>query len=180
MRIRRKRLWLCGISIVMIVVIIAFALINPFNQKVDLNEIVGDTISFENATTYVYEFTDDMSDDLSQAFMQKTTMKIIEIDDKTEIATVEFCVPDIEKIMLSELPADETDDYDALFLAYFSNISEAIATADEADMIKQTFECPIITDDLGSKISIEGVPLLNYHNILADILIDLVSYGGVE
>jgi hypothetical protein len=125
-------------------------------------------------------FTDDMDDDFSQTFMRKTTMKIIEINEDSKIATVEFCVPDIEKIMLSELPTDETDDYDTLFSTYCSNINEAIANADEADMITQTIECPVITDDSGSKISIEGAPLLNYQNILADILIDIINESKVE
>jgi len=177
----KKMIWVIGgISIVVIGAIMALILIKPFNKKADLNEIVGDTILLENATTYVYEFTDDMDDDFSQAFIRKTTMKIIEINEDSKIATVEFCVPDIEKIMLSELPTVETDDYDTLFSTYCSNINEAIANADEDDMITQTIECPVITDDLGSKISIEGAPLLNYQNILADILIDIINESEAE
>ena len=149
-------------------------------EVTDINDIVGATASFSDVKAYVYELANgNVDDDFSRAFMGRSTMKIISVNAENNVASVEFCVPDLEKIMRAELPDDLSGDYDALFEKYFSDINAAIADADESDMLTQTIDCQVITDSFGSKISIEGAPILNYQNILAEVLIEALSGSEV-
>ena len=146
----------------------------------DLSEIVGSTQSLSEAKPYVYELAyANADDDFSRAFMGKTTMKINSINSETGMAQVEFCVPDLEKIMRANLPSDTSGDYDALLEKYFSDINAAIVGAGEGEMIVKTLECPVVTDAFGTKVSIEGAPILNYQNILAEALMEMLSEGEV-
>ena len=146
----------------------------------DLSEIVGSTQSLSEAKPYVYELAyANADDDFSRAFMGKTTMKINSINSETGMAQVEFCVPDLEKIMRANLPSDTSGDYDALLEKYFSDINAAIVGAGEGEMIAKTLECPVVTDAFGTKVSIEGAPILNYQNILAEALMEMLSEGEV-
>lgn len=148
---------------------------DEIGKKTDIEDIVGDTVSLDGAKSYIYElYENESEDDFTLAFTRKANMKIVSVDENEKTATVEFYTPDIDKIMRSNLPSVESDNFDELFEKYCSDINKAIENADSDDMITQTVKCPVITDESGTKISIKGAPLLNYEDILVEVLLEIL------
>jgi hypothetical protein len=171
------------ISIVAIVALVAvFAvLMNQTGEITDINEVVGESLTLDAAAPYVHELADsEMDDDFSRAVVGKTTIEVVSLDAENETAEVKLYAPDIEKIMLANIPEDLSGDFDALFEKYCADVSAAIANATEDEMISETLTCPVVSGEEGTKVSIEGAPILNYQKILAEILVVMAMGGEVE
>ena len=178
-----KKLILLFVILALIAATVLVACFFLFREKepTSLEDLTGQTLPLSKATPFVCELAEaDLSDDFSAAFMQKATIHVLSIDEERGIATVEFTAPDVKQILLGALPADTSSgDYEALFTQYCENITAALANATPEQMITQSAECPVVVQDTEKRISIEGVPLFNYQEVLADALLEML-FGSEE
>ena len=146
-----------------------------------LNDIIGETLSLQSSVACFYELSNvDLSDEISQAILENSTVRVESIDRQTMTASVEFRIPDIEAILKSIVLSDDGDDFDAMFEQFCERVNAAIKTCDEESKLTVTAECPVMTESGKETISIAGVSLLNYEEILVDILLEMVAAGGVS
>jgi len=177
---KRSTMIISIVAIVAIVAVIA-VLANLTGKPTDINDVVGESLTLADAAPYVKELADsEMDDDFSLAVVGKTRIEVVSLDAEGETAEVKLYAPDIEKIMLANIPEDLSGDFDALLEKYCADVSAAIANATEDDMISETMTCPVVSGEGGTKVSIEGAPILNYQSILAEILVEMAMGGAAE
>ena len=173
----KKTLLIIGLCCLLVIaLLIACFVFKPATETTELQDVIGETLSLSQATPIVCELSDaELSDDFSQAFMKKTTITVLSLNEEETSATVKISAPDMEQILRNSLPADDAaEDYEALFAQYWTNVIAALENVAEEQMITQTVECPVIEQEDVKQISVANAPLFNYQQLLADTLLEML------
>lgn len=156
------------------ITIIAISLVLIFNghrQKNIDDDIIGKTVSFEEALEYCrFNQEVDLSDEFSKAYTSATTIKFIEINKEDLTATIKISAPPLQEIMTNCLSQDYSGNNKADFEKYMSHIIGAVKNTPPESRITTKIECGLVEDD--------GLKILINSDFLSAVYPDLLSAFG--
>lgn len=179
---KQKKLILIGI-ITAVILIITAILLFVFNRDKDISRIVGKNISLSECLEYCSELDDvDLNDDFSKAYVKSVSIKVTDISEKDNIATVEIKAPPLDEILKTSIPENTDLEYEKVFKEYLSNINSKIETLSNEQLQTKVVEVSL-TENKGTKILINNdfvnAALPNIDNMLSELLINMLG-GDVE